>query len=42
VPLLAAGLAGAGEISFDRDVRPILAEHYFACQGPMPPPTGST
>jgi hypothetical protein len=34
VPLLAAGLSGAGELSFDRDVRPILAEHCFACHGP--------
>ena len=32
--LLAAGLARAAEISFDRDVRPILAEHCFACHGP--------
>jgi len=34
VPLLTAELAGAAEISFDRDVRPILAEHCFACHGP--------
>jgi len=33
-PLFSAGLAGAAEISFDRDVRPILAEHCFACHGP--------
>ena len=32
--LLAAELAGAAEFSFDRDVRPILAEHCFACHGP--------
>ena len=34
VLLLTAGLAGAAEISFDRDVRPILAEHCFTCHGP--------
>jgi len=33
-PLFSAGLAGAAEIPFDRDVRPILAEHCFACHGP--------
>ena len=31
---LAGGVAGAVEISLDRDVRPILAEHCFACHGP--------
>jgi len=31
---LLAGAASAAEISFDRDVRPILAEHCFACHGP--------
>ena len=32
--LVMAGPTLAAEIAFDRDVRPILAEHCFACHGP--------
>jgi Protein of unknown function (DUF1553)/Protein of unknown function (DUF1549)/Planctomycete cytochrome C len=32
--LAASGAAGADPIRYSRDVRPILAEHCFACHGP--------
>ena len=28
------GKAGSGRVDFDRDVRPVLAEHCFPCHGP--------
>src|SRR5262249_12889320 len=38
IPLLAIcafpGLAAAADVSFARHVRPLLAEHCFACHGP--------
>jgi hypothetical protein len=33
-PGMVGGLAGAGELQFNRDVRPILADLCFTCHGP--------